>query len=57
MRIMDLIESFGSEIETEVIGLRPGEKLHETMFSKDDAQNTIEFDNHYVISNNPIHRQ
>jgi UDP-N-acetylglucosamine 4,6-dehydratase len=32
-----------------VIGIRPGEKLHEVMISEDDARNTLEFDDHYVI--------
>ena len=35
--------------EQQIIGIRPGEKLHETMISEDDARLSIEFDGHYVI--------
>ena len=33
----------------EVIGIKPGEKLHEVMITSDDAINTLEFDDMYVI--------
>jgi UDP-N-acetylglucosamine 4,6-dehydratase len=32
-----------------MIGIRPGEKLHEMMIARDDSINTLEFDDHYVI--------
>src|SRR6185503_12642186 len=37
----------------EIIGIRPGEKLHETLVSEDDARLTVEFEDRYVIQ--PIH--
>ena len=49
MNIMDLAKAIGPECATEIVGVRPGEKLHELMISKDDAPNTEEFGDHYVI--------
>ncbi len=50
MTITDLVKSFGPEIEIEVTGIRPGEKLHEVMCPKDDSHLTLEFNDHYVIT-------
>lgn len=49
MNIMDLATAIGPKCKTKIVGIRPGEKLHEVMITKDDARNTIEFDNYYVI--------
>lgn len=49
MNIMDLAKAICPECETEIVGIRPGEKLHEVMVPKDDARNTIEFDDFYLI--------
>lgn len=49
MNIMDLAKAVAPECKTKVIGIRPGEKLHEVMISGDDARNTIELDDCYVI--------
>lgn len=49
MNIMDLAKAIAPECKTEVVGIRPGEKLHEIMISKDDARNTVELDNYYII--------
>ncbi len=49
MNIMDLAKAIAPECTTEIVGIRPGEKLHEVMISKDDARNTLEFDDHYII--------
>jgi len=49
VRITDLALSMGSDTTMKIIGIRPGEKLHEVMFSSDDAHRTLEFDDHYVI--------
>ena len=35
--------------ETRIIGIRPGEKLHEVMIPKDDAHRTLEYDTHYIV--------
>lgn len=50
MRILDLAEAIKPGIKTEIIGIRPGEKLHEIMCPADDSHLTFEFDDHYVIS-------
>jgi UDP-N-acetylglucosamine 4,6-dehydratase len=49
VRITDLANAMADGIEHEVIGIRPGEKLHETMCPRDDSHLTYEFDDHYVI--------
>jgi UDP-N-acetylglucosamine 4,6-dehydratase/5-epimerase len=49
IKITDLAKSIAPNIPIEVIGIRPGEKLHEIMCPSDDSHLTIEFDDHYVI--------
>ncbi len=49
MNIMDLAKAICPQCKTKLVGIRPGEKLHEVMVPKDDARNTVEFDDHYVI--------
>ncbi|HTW92755.1 MAG TPA: UDP-N-acetylglucosamine 4,6-dehydratase (inverting) [bacterium] len=49
MRITDLARAIAPECKTEVVGIRPGEKLHETMISEDDARHTVEHDDYYAI--------
>ncbi|MGH8453947.1 MAG: UDP-N-acetylglucosamine 4,6-dehydratase (inverting) [Nevskiales bacterium] len=48
-RITDLAEALAPGMPTKVIGIRPGEKLHETMCPLDDSHLTLEFKDHYVI--------
>lgn len=48
-RITDVAEAVGPECRREVVGIRPGEKLHEEMITETDGINTLEFPNHYVI--------
>lgn len=50
MKIIDLANAIAPNSSIKVIGIRPGEKLHETMISKDDSHLTYEFDDHYVIT-------
>ena len=49
VRITDLAEAVAPGMPTKVVGIRPGEKLHEVMCPVDDAHLTIEFNTHYVI--------
>jgi UDP-N-acetylglucosamine 4,6-dehydratase len=51
--VTDLARVIGPDCRQEVIGIRPGEKLHETMVPEDDARLTIEYDDHFVIQ--PTH--
>ena len=48
-KITDLAEAIAPGVRTSVIGIRPGEKLHEVMCPKDDSHLTLEFPDHYVI--------
>jgi UDP-N-acetylglucosamine 4,6-dehydratase len=49
MNIMDLAQAIAPECETRIVGVRPGEKIHELMISRDDARETLELDTFYVI--------
>ena len=48
-RITDVAKAINSECKLEIVGIRPGEKLHEEMITTTDALNTVEFDDYYVI--------
>lgn len=50
IRITDLAQAMDPKRKTKVIGIRPGEKLHEVMCPLDDYHLTLEFDDHYVIT-------
>lgn len=49
MNIMDLAAAVAPECKHEIVGIRPGEKLHEVMVPEDDARNTVELEDRYVI--------
>jgi len=49
MRIMDLVHSIAPDMPIKIVGIRPGEKLHEVMCPKDDSHLTFEFEDHFVI--------
>ena len=49
VRITDLAKAMAPDLPIEIIGIRPGEKLHEVMCPKDDSHLTLEFDKHYII--------
>ncbi len=49
-RIVDLASSLAPDLPQKIIGIRPGEKLHETMCPEDDSHLTIEFSDHFVIA-------
>ena len=48
-RILDVAEAIAPGVPIEEIGIRAGEKLHEAMITADDARNTVEFPEHYII--------
>jgi UDP-N-acetylglucosamine 4,6-dehydratase len=49
IRITDLAAAMAPGLPTRIVGIRPGEKLHETMCPADDSHLTIEFADHFVI--------
>ncbi|MDD5593519.1 MAG: UDP-N-acetylglucosamine 4,6-dehydratase (inverting) [Candidatus Margulisbacteria bacterium] len=49
MNIMDLAKALAPECKTKIVGIRPGEKLHEVMISADDARYTKELEDCYII--------
>lgn len=49
MNIVNLAKAIAPESKIEIIGIRPGEKMHEVMISEDDAKNTKELKDYYVI--------
>tara|TARA_A100001015_G_scaffold320286_1_gene446106 strand:- start:885 stop:1886 length:1002 start_codon:yes stop_codon:yes gene_type:complete len=50
VRITDLASAMAPHAKHNLIGIRPGEKLHETMIPSDDSYRALEFDDHYVIA-------
>lgn len=48
-RIVDIATAIAPTLPQKVVGIRPGEKLHEVMCPSDDAHLTLEFDDHFVI--------
>ncbi|WP_041963181.1 UDP-N-acetylglucosamine 4,6-dehydratase (inverting) [Sulfurospirillum cavolei] len=49
MKMVDLAKSMAPQLGVKIIGIRPGEKMHEVMVPKDDSHLTLEFHDHYVI--------
>lgn len=48
-KVIDVAKVVAPDVKTEIIGIRPGEKLHEVMITEDDSIDTIEFDKYYAI--------
>ena len=49
MKMTELAKAVAPDLEQNIIGIRPGEKLHEIMCPVDDSHLTLEFHNHFVI--------
>ena len=49
MRMPQLAEAIAPQLKIKEVGIRPGEKIHEQMITKEDAPNTIEFNDFYII--------
>jgi len=50
VRIVDLAKAMAPHIPIKVVGIRPGEKLHEVMCPADYAHLTLEYSDHYVLT-------
>jgi len=48
-RILDVAKAIAPECKIDIIGVRPGEKIHEEMITETDSLNTIEFKDYFVI--------
>ncbi len=54
-RILDVAKAIAPDCDHKIIGIRPGEKLHEEMITQTDALNSVEFDDYFVIlSSTPL---
>jgi len=49
IKLLDLVKAMAPKFNHKIIGIRPGEKLHEKMCSKQEAHLTLDFKDHYVI--------
>lgn len=49
VRVTDLARAMAPSLPHKIVGIRPGEKLHETMCPKDDSHLTLVFEDHFVI--------
>jgi UDP-N-acetylglucosamine 4,6-dehydratase len=49
MRVVDLARAMAPELPHRIVGIRPGEKLHEAMITEEDARNTLELDDRYIL--------
>jgi len=49
IKVIDLATAIAPHVPQKIVGIRPGEKLHEVMCPADDSHLTLQFDDHYVI--------
>lgn len=49
MKVMNLAEAVAPECQIKVIGIRPGEKLHEALITEEDGRNTVAYNGMYVV--------
>lgn len=56
MRVVDLARAIAPECRHQIVGIRPGEKLHETLLTEDEARRTLEFDDFFVVQPGPLLR-
>jgi UDP-N-acetylglucosamine 4,6-dehydratase len=53
MKIVDLARAIAPECAHKIIGIRPGEKIHEALISEDEGRNAIEYDECYILKQTP----
>ena len=51
-KILDLATAIAPDVPTQIVGLRPGEKIHEEMITSSDSPNTLDIGPYYVILQN-----
>lgn len=56
MKIVDMAKALSPEAKLEIIGIREGEKVHETLISAEEGRFCLEYDNHYLILP-PVHHR
>ena len=49
MKITDIADTIAPKMKQKIIGIRPGEKIHEVMITNDDARYTYELDDRFII--------
>lgn len=49
MKLIDLVEAVAPGCRHDIVGIRPGEKIHEVMITQDDARHTLEFEDYFII--------
>lgn len=49
MTLTDLAHAVAPQLKHEIVGIRPGEKLHEVLITEDDARSTLELDDRYIV--------
>ncbi|HEY5708458.1 MAG TPA: UDP-N-acetylglucosamine 4,6-dehydratase (inverting) [Solirubrobacterales bacterium] len=49
MSVMDLAEALAPGVEQEIIGVRPGEKVHEILLTSDEARHAVRFETYYAV--------
>ncbi len=49
MSVMDLAEALAPGVEQEIIGIRPGEKVHEILLTSDEARHAVRFETYYAV--------
>lgn len=50
MKVTDLAQALAPHLPTHVVGIRPGEKLHESLITEDEARMTFELPSHYIVT-------
>ena len=55
MKITDLAKAIGPDCRQEIVGIRPGEKIHETLIGEDEGRYSTEYHECYVVRQNSFH--